>query len=89
MLGSILSTIFGALFGGTGAASAVTNVGKWAAIAAVAIPAWQWYQGHAKDIAVCFDYSQALFVGLILFVILQVAHQASGTNRNKDFGVRD
>jgi hypothetical protein len=76
IIGTILSAIGGSLFGGSGAASAVTNVGKWAALAAIAIPAWQWYQGHQNDVAVSFSYSQVLFVGLILFAVLQVAHVA-------------
>ena len=77
-MGAILQTILGSLVGGSGVGSAVANVGKWAAVLAIAVPAWQWYQGHQNDIAVSFTWSQLAAVALIVYALLEVAHRAAG-----------
>lgn len=74
---NLITTILGALFGGSGIASGATNVVKGATLLAILPIAWKWYEGHQNDIAVSFTYAHILFVLFIVFIITWVAHKAN------------
>lgn len=72
----MIATLLKALFG-VFASDAGSKIGGKAidlvAIAAIAVPAWNWFLGHKEEMAVCLTWGQAVFCGLIVFAVVMAA----------------
>lgn len=75
---ALIGSLVGALFGGSGTASAVTNVAKIGGFVVAAPLAWDWFQGHQNQVVLTLNVSQALALALFAVALLQVAHSARG-----------
>ena len=74
---NILTTILGAIFGGSGAGAAVTNVGKSVALVTLAPVLWHWWEGHGSEIAVSLTWGQLGLCAAFAYALVQVAHRTA------------
>lgn len=81
MIGALLKTLLGGLFGNVaaGAAGGVTKVVELGAIAAVITPLALWFHNGGKDetlVAFSLTYGQAALIGLAAWWLVRVLHRA-------------
>jgi uncharacterized membrane protein YtjA (UPF0391 family) len=72
----LITKVISAIFGGTGLADTVANVGKGVALVTVIPGLVYWLQGHGNEVAHAITWGELVFWGLIGYVIIQVAHKA-------------
>lgn len=76
----MLEKLLSLIFGGGGAASAVTGIAKVAGVATLAPLAWRWYETNADHVVLTLTVSQAVFMVGFVVALLQVAHAARGSS---------
>lgn len=72
-----LTSILGAIFGGSGTGAAIANTGKAIALATMAPVLWHWWQGHGSEVAVSLTWGQLGLCAAFAYALVQVAHRAA------------